>query len=294
MKKQIPLISLCMLIAPVTHADEDINESASAEADGHVEIVNTAGSIVVTGWDKDEIEITGTLGEGTKRLDFERNGSDTLIRVVLPKFSHNAESTYLFIKVPEASSVEADGVSADIKTSGVFGEQDLETVSGDIRAQVGDQDVELQSVSGDLEVIGNGQSLDLDLDTVSGDIKVEDVGGELSAETVSGGIDLSTQTMTDVDVETVNGDIEWQGDLAAGGKIDAETINGDVDLTFADATNLDVNVESFNGRISTCLGYESARNSQYGPGNTLEFERGDADRQVRVDVLNGRVEICDN
>ena len=49
-----------------------------------VEISNTAGSVVVTGWDRNEVEITGELGEGTERLDFTKGDKVTRIKVVLP------------------------------------------------------------------------------------------------------------------------------------------------------------------------------------------------------------------
>ena len=63
-------------------ADEQVNKTIDASPDGYVEIYNTSGSIEVTGWDRDEIEIKGTLGDSVEELVVERDGNrrDRLLR----------------------------------------------------------------------------------------------------------------------------------------------------------------------------------------------------------------------
>jgi len=55
-------------------AGSPISERAPADATGHVEISNTAGSVEVSGWARNEVEVTGTLGDGVERLEFSRAG----------------------------------------------------------------------------------------------------------------------------------------------------------------------------------------------------------------------------
>ena len=61
----------------------------------------------------------------------------------------------LVIHVPENSSIEVSGVSADIDVDEVLGEMRLHTVSGDMTSNVYGSDVQIETVSGDIELQGN-------------------------------------------------------------------------------------------------------------------------------------------
>ena len=64
-------------------ASTEINKRAPADPAGEVQISNTAGSVIVTGWNRNEVEVTGELGEGTENLEFVTSGKLTRIKVVL-------------------------------------------------------------------------------------------------------------------------------------------------------------------------------------------------------------------
>ena len=113
--------------APATRA---VNERRPADPRGTVEIVNTAGRVSVAGWERPEVEVTGTLAERVERLEFTRSGTRTLVRVVLRKGASMSGSgdAVLDIKVPSGSTLDASTVSADLRVRGVAGEQQLATV----------------------------------------------------------------------------------------------------------------------------------------------------------------------
>ena len=69
-----------------------------------VQISNTSGSVVVTGWNRNEVEVTGELGEGTENLEFVTSGKLTRIKVVLPRKSHSSDDTDLVVRVPSAAA----------------------------------------------------------------------------------------------------------------------------------------------------------------------------------------------
>ena len=79
-------------------------------ADGRVLISNLSGSVMVTGWDREEISVEGTLGRGTERLDFEVSGDRARIKVIIPRRARNVEGSDLEIKVPRGSRVEVETV----------------------------------------------------------------------------------------------------------------------------------------------------------------------------------------
>ncbi|MDQ1345856.1 MAG: hypothetical protein QG586_1387, partial [Pseudomonadota bacterium] len=71
----LPLVAL---------AGTPIDKRTAADPAGTVEISNMAGSVVVTGWDRNEVEVTGELGKGTERLEFTKSDKVTRIKVILP------------------------------------------------------------------------------------------------------------------------------------------------------------------------------------------------------------------
>ena len=79
---------------------------------------------------------------------------------------------------------------------------------------------------------------------------------------------------------------------AASGRLSAETINGDVDIVLDDTPNVEVDAETFSGDIRNCMDAEVSRKSDYGPGRTLRLRPEETDRTVRVNTLNGDIDIC--
>ena len=61
---------LLLAASPASHAGTPINKRAAADPTGSVEVSNVSGTVTVTGWDRNEVEVTGELGEGTERLEF--------------------------------------------------------------------------------------------------------------------------------------------------------------------------------------------------------------------------------
>ena len=128
--------SIALLVATlplVALAGTPIDKRTTADPAGTVEISNTAGSVLVTGWDRNEVEVTGELGKGTERLEFTKSDKITRIKVVLPNRSSNVDDTDLVVKVPAGSQVSINTVSADIGVQAVRGTQRLQSVSGDLQ-----------------------------------------------------------------------------------------------------------------------------------------------------------------
>ena len=273
-------------------ADEQVNRTIDAAPDGYVEIYNTSGSIEVTGWDRDEVEVRGTLGDSVEELIFERDGNEVLIRVEVPNRHWGDIDADLQIKVPENSSIEVSAVSADIDVEDVRGTQSLESVSGDIETVGVVNDVEAASVSGDLEIKGDATDSDFEVATVSGDVYIMGVSGKVDAESVSGDVDIAGGRFKDAYFETVNGDLNYAAALEDGGDLSAESVNGTVDIEFTEDISARIDIETFNGSIRNCFGPKPERTSKYSPGLELRFEVGDGDSNIEIETLNGSVSIC--
>jgi DUF4097 and DUF4098 domain-containing protein YvlB len=271
---------------------QDINESMDAAADSRVHISNTAGSVEVDGWSRNEVEITGELGRDVEKLVFERDGDEIIIHVKTRRHNSRSIATELIIKVPEESSLRVSTVSADIEVDNVAGEQRLESVSGDIATAAHSEDVDIESVSGDVEVEGDDESMRSRINTVSGDIETENLAGEISAESVSGELIVSSGVFTRAFAHTVNGDIVFHSRLLDDGRLDVETINGEVDIDFGGDVSARFDIETFNGDIRNCFGPDPVRTSEYTPGYELKFSEGSGSGRVTIQTLNGDLQLC--
>jgi DUF4097 and DUF4098 domain-containing protein YvlB len=293
MTRFAPVLVLAALAAPgMPVLAEEVSRRIEVDPAGQVEISNVAGSVVVTGWNRPEVQVTGELGDGVEKLEFTRQGELTRIRVVLPKVSHRGGSSDLEIRIPARSSLTIGAVSADIKVAGVEGVQRLQTVSGELVTSVGKEDVECKTVSGDLTVNGRGERGLLTLNTVSGDATVTRVAGEINANTVSGELRIEAVQAQRSRLRSTSGDLSLRAALAPGARIDAESISGNVELLLQGETDAEFDVSSFNGDIDNCFGPKASRTDEYAPGRELRFRQGDGSSRVRIKTLNGDIRLC--
>ena len=283
--------ALCTVASPAW-AGTPINQRAAADPSGAVEISNVAGTVRVTGWDRNEVEVTGELGEGTERLDFAVVDKVTRVKVILPNRSNNVEDTDLVVRIPTASRLAVTTVSADIEVQDVTGAQRLQTVSADIRTEAAAEDVECKSVSGDVAVHGSGKKALVTITTVSGDAMALKVAGEVNANTVSGNLTLGLGETTRSRLRSTSGDLTMASVLAADGRLDIESISGDVRLELHGPVNAEFDVTSFNGEIRNCFGPKAVSTSEYAPGKEWQFREGQGTGRVRIKTLNGDISVC--
>lgn len=232
------------------------------------------------------------LGDGTERLDFTTQDDVTKIIVVLPDRSHNVDGTDLVIRVPTASRLSVNTISADIKVQDVTGSQRLQSVSADIHTTAGSEDVECRTVSGDVTVDGTGKQGLVTITTVSGDATALKVAGEVNANTVSGDLVLGLGVTDRSRLRSTSGDLTLAMRLATDGKVDAESISGDVRMNIVGGVDAEFDVSTFSGDIRNCFGPEPVSSSEYTPGKELHFKEGQGSARIRIKSLNGDINLC--
>lgn len=285
---------LCALPLAAHASDESIDRKVAADANGEVVISNVSGTIEVRGWDRNEVQVTGTRGSGVERVDVDSSKGRTVIKVVLPRGNSHDGDADLEVSVPKGSSVEVAAVSADVSSRGVLGTQRLKSVSGEVTADISGTESEVSSVSGDVTVRGDGKPISLRVRSVSGSLDLTNAAGRLDVVTVSGDARVHMGDATEVRGRTTSGNLEVSGKLTRDGRVDVEGVSGDISLRLSAPGGLALEIESFSGDIEGCLAENVERVSKYGPGvrlNTRNVEAGGA--RVRAKTLSGDIEICD-
>lgn len=288
--KDLSLFCIALLSVPA-FADE-VHEIRDVNAKSEIRIFNTAGEIEVEGWSRKQVEIEADLGSGVKELLFEVDGDEVLIEVRAPQHHGRHISSDLLIRVPEGSSLDISGVSADITIENVNGRQNLDSVSGDIETSVYAADFTIETVSGDIDIEGDDKKTRSRANSVSGDIDMVNLDGEVEVSSVSGDLVLYDSKFEKADVQTVNGDIVFQSGLYGESRMNVETVNGEIDIEFSNEVSARFDIETFNGDIENCFGPEAVRTSKYTPGSELKFTAGGGKGRVVIRTLNGDLRLC--
>jgi len=288
MRRAIPLfLTVAALLGSVAaHSDTRVDQSRPAAPDGLVEIENVSGSVRVTGWDKNEIAIKGTLGHRANGLEFSGTGSRTRIEVDVEGSPHGVRSD-LDISVPAGSRLKIEGFDATISVSGVTGTVTAETVNGGITQTGAAKEVELQSVNGAVEVTKAAGRIHAE--SVNGVVSVRDASGEVEASTVNGELTVSG-SFDRVRMETVSGSLRFEGELTKRATLEAETVSGSVDIVLPASISADFEVSTFSGSMENELG-PAPRKSKYSPEKELSFSTGTGGAKVNVQTLSGTIRL---
>ncbi len=287
------IAGLLLLLPAMLSAQSEIERVVEARPDGLVTISNVAGSVVVTGWDRAEVEVTGSLGRGVEELVVESRGRSVEIEVDLERRTHGRDGNAdLEIRVPRGSELDVEVVSAEVEISEVSGEVTVESVSGSITIEGAPKELDVESVSGaiDIDVDGEAEVRQVVAESVSGEIRLRGAMREIEAESVSGEIDIEAGEIAQAELSTTSGYIEVRGALAAGAEIEIESHSGSVELSLPSETSARFDVATHSGRIHNQLGPPPDRN-RYGPGKELEFSIGGGAARVKIDTFSGSVDL---
>ena len=280
-------LALACLAALPALAGTPIDQSRPLDPRGRVEIENLKGRVEVRAWDRHEVKVTGTLGEGVEKLSVDGDSRNLRIEVKYPSRSGRTEPTVLQVQVPTLADLEVETVSADIDVRGIASrELSLESVSGDITANGAPRKADVESVSGDVRLTLN--SGDVSVDTVSGELVLQGrLNGEVSLETVSGNLRLDSlgERLRRMSGGTVSGDMDLKAALADGGQISLESVSGNLLLRLPRGLSAEVHGESFSGDLSA-PGAKIQR-EEFGPGSSFQSRYGAGKGEVRMETFSG-------
>jgi len=281
---------------PPAMAQQQVTKRANVAADATVEVSNVQGTVTITAWDKNEVELVAELESTKDELEFEATDRHVRIEVDRDKGNYGRdhdEDANLTLRVPKGARLIVDTVSADIGVTGARGEQSLESVSGEVRTQAFDAAVKAASVSGEVIVTGNGGKAAVTTENVSGSAVVTGVRGNYRGEVVSGEINASVAAATQLEVSSVSGEIDVQAQLTPNARVEMGSVSGTVTLRIKPPVNADFDIESFSGDIETCFGPKPRDTSKFTPGSELDFTQGSGGARVEIETLSGEIIVCD-
>ena len=286
--KRAALVLATVLVPAWALAQTPVDQKRPASASGKVSIENMSGSVKVTGWDRAEVQVKGTLGDGAE-LGFDGGEGQTTIEVEAEHGNPMGIKSDIEVFVPAGSSVSVEGFQATISVAGVTGSVSAETVNGSITQSGAAKGVELQSVNGAIEVTkASGR---LKAEAVNGTVTVRDASGELEASTVNGKLHVTGGSFDRVTLESVAGGVRFEGGLSAKATLSVETVSAPVELFLPAGLGAEFSVSTFSGAITNDLGPAAEKSSRFTPEKELTFTTGAGGARITVETLSGAVGI---
>ncbi len=294
-----PILFPILLLSGVglVQAGTPIKLNHALDANGQISISNVSGEVTVTGWDRPEVKVTGSLGEGAKPLKFEGDSHKLSLKVEASKKSGgwfswgndtHMKATTLHVMVPSAAAVDVDVVSANARLTELKGGKiSVDSVSGRIEITVDSPAVDVDTVSGDVRLAGNMTRIDVD--SVSGDVQAGRIGDHGKLESVSGDIRVAGGPFERLNASTVSGDLDIRGGVTASGKISVDSMSGDVNLTLPRSVAARINASTFSGDINSDVGKTSGH--EHRSGNELSTQIGDGGGSIHLETFSGDLRI---
>ena len=215
---------------------EDFHMNYKLEPGQRVSVENSNGSIEISGWEKNEVDISGERYAPTEeylrqlKVDVQASAAAVRIRTVKPQKmgwqGSNGGVKYL-IRVPKQTLLDRiESTNGSLRVDDVQGNAQLRSTNGSVKLYRSQGRYDVLTTNGSIEMsvhVG-----DVKARTTNGGIRVDDLQGTLTAETSNGGIHarLTGAAAQASTLETTNGAIEVTLEKPAG--IRASTTNGGI------------------------------------------------------------------
>lgn len=275
---------------------QDFHYSYPLQAGGRVSVDNSNGSIEISGWDQNTIDISGTKYARTAELrdalkiEIDHTSDTVHIRTVRPSDRRGNMGAKYIIKVPRRTQLERVASSnGSIHTIDVEGPARLKTSNGGVRAENLRGSLDVQTSNGGIDVQGLEGSASLH--TTNGRVHAEGVRGAVEADTSNGGISVrltKPETGRPVKLETSNGSVELTMESLDQNEVHVSTSNGGITVRLPSSIGANLNAHSSNSSIST--EFEVATSGSVDKHH-LEGKIGSGGPEIDLSTSNGSIRV---
>lgn len=273
------LLFLAVLAAATSPQGTDT--TISVRRDTRLELSSAEGGITVQTWSRSAIRVEADHDEDT-HVEVDQGGRTVRLRA---RARYGPSEVSWRLTVPAEMALDLSTQSGDVSVSGTRGEIAVSTVEGNVVVQGGAGFVSLQSVEGDIEV--TGASGRLRVTTVDGKIAIRGTTGEVKASAVDGDVVLDDVESSEVEVNTVDGEIRFSGTIRSSGRYSLSSHDGDVTV-MAPVINADVTVSTFSGEFES--DYPVTLSGTQNRGR-MNFTLGSGGARLNLESFDGTVTL---
>jgi DUF4097 and DUF4098 domain-containing protein YvlB len=238
---------------------EDFHNTYPLQHGGRITLENMNGSVEISGWEKDSVDIVGTKYAATDallkstRIDILAGAGSVDIRTVPPSGHHGNLGAKYILRVPQKCLLDRiTSSNGSIRIEGLDGSARLKTSNGAVRITRFNGPVEVQTSNGGVEI--NDQSGGLTIRTSNGGVRADNVRGGFEATTSNGGIHArlsDPEPQKPVKLESSNGGIELTMDRIKDNDIRITTSNSSIQLRLPANAGAQLRARTSNSSVNT-------------------------------------------
>ena len=238
---------------------EDFSYDFPLSATGRLTLDNYNGSVEITAWDQEKIEIRGSKYASTKeqladiRVEARAVAPDQVtIRTVPPSERRGNTGARYTIRLPRRATLERIASSnGGVRLDGLEGSGRVQTSNGTIRVGQHQGTLDLSTSNGAIEI--RSMAGPVTARTSNGRVSVDEMKGALDAATSNGSITaslLETPPDRPLRFSTTNGGVEINLRQAPRSEIRAQTSNGGITVRLPADTNARISASTSNSSIT--------------------------------------------
>ena len=302
-------ITLALPAAAQNEVAERFSKTVHLDQNGTFDLTNVTGDVVITGTTGRDVSI-----DAVKRvqrpnpraarallamidIQVTEQANRVEVRTLVPRPRNFPGSVDFTVMVPEDASVIVKTITGSIRASNIKGELRADTVAGSIYASGVRKLAALKCVTGDVEIVDAGADDPVTASTVSGNVIVRGLRARaVQLTSVSGNIHIEDAPIERLMVKTVQGNLEYAGDLARSGRYEFNSHSGDIRLVLSGNTGFEVLANTFSGMVRSDFTFNRGRSGAEGAGaqgpRTLRGAFGDASAMVALRAFSGNISLA--
>jgi type VI protein secretion system component Hcp len=308
LRKLIPLLAVVTLlgcdveqiIASSAKFTEDFSHTYELTADGRISVESFNGSIEVIGWNKDEVEITGTKYANSQELldavkvNIVDTDSSIHVRAVRPSARRGNMGVRFVIHAPKVVDLDRlTSSNGSITVTGIDGDARVETSNGRIRFTDLDGNIEATTSNGAVKLEDTSGSAVIK--TSNGSVSAEHVSGHFSAKTSNGSITASVSGEDEggrpIELRSSNGSIKLYLEDQPSAEVSVTTSNASITVYAPPSLQANVKADTSNSKIKTDFDV-TVRGVQ--KKSRLEGTINGGGPQLTMDSSNGGIRLLKN
>jgi DUF4097 and DUF4098 domain-containing protein YvlB len=276
---------------------EDFHYSYPLTPGGRVSIENFNGSVEISGWEQNSVEVNGTKYGSEKsllesiRIEVRSESGAVQIRTERPSEHFGSSGARYRLRVPRKAQLDAIvSTNGSLRIEDIEGMARLRTSNGAIRVSRIHGEVDARTTNGSIElssVEGN-----VNVHTSNGSVHAEASHGSFEAVTSNGSIHASLTEPTNgwpVRLHTSNSRIDLRVNAAKLPDIKAETGNGSIEVHLPQAVNARLRASTTHSHIST--DFDVTVQGGFRSDNELEGTIGQGGPLLELITHNGGIKV---
>jgi hypothetical protein len=257
--------------------------------DAAVRIFNLAGTVRVTGWDRDSIDVSAIVPKGGGRLMFGGGSMGVKLGIDPPGAEINYPGSLLEVRVSRRARVWIKTESAEILVAGLTSSADVSSVSGRVVITGDIEQLSAESMDGGIDVQVNAGIVRLK--SAGGAIALRGTATDATLSTVSGAATMVVTGAERARMETVSGHLTFDATFRPGGNYTLESHSGDISIRLPTDINGALQLTSLEGRVTNRLTKSRVERTNQGRGELLATSGGKATAELVARTFKGAITL---